>query len=158
VWLIVGYAGTSDSVASFFRAFSDQISLRVPNLPAYLYKRACPIRFKSRHWVQFPKFPCKGILSVSPQCFHFPYAHCSTVLNCPRICVRSMNRIALVASFSENPSPSSLVPPHPAPLLLITQAVPEGNKGRCSAYCGSWYRSYHLSTPTARTRTRAMRR
>jgi hypothetical protein len=42
---------------------------------------------------------CVLIPSVSPWCFHFPYTHCSIVLNCPRICVRSMNRIALVASL-----------------------------------------------------------
>jgi hypothetical protein len=44
--------------------FRDQISLRVPNLPAYFYKRAYPNRFKSRHCAQFPKFPGKGIRSI----------------------------------------------------------------------------------------------
>ena len=29
----------------------------------------------------------------------FSYVHCSTVLNCPRICVCSINRIAFVASL-----------------------------------------------------------
>ena len=35
----------------------------------------------------------------SPPSVPLPLSHCSTVLNCPRICVRSMNRIAFVATL-----------------------------------------------------------
>jgi hypothetical protein len=41
---------------------------------------------------------CPHTFSLPPVVY-FSYVHCSTVLNCPRICVCSMNRIAFVASL-----------------------------------------------------------